>query len=92
MLDIKPSGSAMLITVRAVVEADGRLRLLEKVDQITQGGRVLVTIATSSSSEERVNSEQLYEMAGDLSLALASESALADYWDNPEEDEAWADL
>ncbi len=48
----------MLITVRAVVEEDGRLRL----------------------------------MAGDISLALVSASALADYWDNPEEDEAWADL
>ena len=28
----------------------------------------------------------------DLSLTLVSESALAEYWDNPEEDEAWADL
>lgn len=79
----------MLITVRAVVEADGRLRLLEKVDQIAQGGRVLVTIATSPGSDQ-VDIEQLY--AGDISLATASESALADYWDNPEEDEAWADL
>ena len=86
----------MLITVRAIVEKDGRLRLLEKINHIKEGGSVLVTIAASSSEEDSSDITEMFEKMdpahNDLSLKLVSESALADYWDNPEEDEAWADL
>ena len=64
-------------TVEAIVEADGRVRLLEPVELGTVR-RALVTIL--EPAEDAVN----------LS-ALLSEAALAD-WSRPEEDDAWSHL
>ncbi|CAN5867434.1 hypothetical protein BH23GEM9_BH23GEM9_29410 [soil metagenome] len=68
----------MIRTVEAVVEADGRVRLLEHV-QIPHARRALVTILDEPAED-----------AADSS-ALLSELALND-WDRPEEDEAWSHL
>lgn len=65
-------------TVEAIVEADGRVRLLEPVELGTVR-RALVTIL-EEHAEDAVN----------LS-ALLSEAALAD-WSRPEEDDAWSHL
>lgn len=68
----------MIRTFEAVVEADGRVRLLERV-HVTSTRRALVTIL-DEPAEEAVNSS-----------ALLSELALDD-WNRPEEDEAWSHL
>jgi hypothetical protein len=65
-------------TVEAIVEADGRVRLLEPVELGT-ARRALVTILDEPAEE-----------AGNLS-ALLSEAALSD-WNRPEEEEAWSHL
>jgi hypothetical protein len=65
-------------TVEAIVEADGRVRLLEPVELGTVR-RALVTIL-EEPTEDAVN----------LS-ALLSEAALTD-WSRPEEDDAWSHL
>lgn len=65
-------------TVEAIVEADGRVRLLEPVELGT-ARRALLTIL-----------EEPAEDAANLS-ALLSEAALAD-WSREEEDEAWSHL
>lgn len=64
----------MMQTVEAVLEADGRVRLLEEVE-ITGPRRVLVTILDEPDD------------APDTTLRL-SEAALDD-WNRPEEEEAW---
>lgn len=65
-------------TVEAIVEADGRVRLLEPIEP---GGarRALLTIL-DEPAEDAVNL-----------TALLSEAALED-WNRPEEDEAWSHL
>lgn len=65
-------------TIEVVVEADGRVRLLEPIEV---GGirRALLTIL-DEPPEETTNS-----------TALLSEPALGD-WNRPEEDEAWSHL
>lgn len=68
----------MIRTVEAVVEADGRIRLLEHV-RVPSPRRALVTIL-DEPAEEALNSS-----------ALLSELALDD-WNRPEEDEAWSHL
>lgn len=68
----------MLRTIEAVVEADGRVRLLEPVD-VQVPRRALLTILDEPADE-----------AANLS-ALLSEAALED-WNRPEEDEAWHHL
>jgi hypothetical protein len=69
----------MIKTVEAVIDERGNVRLLEPVHP---GGvrRALVTI--------------LEERPTDLpaETALLSETALAEDWDRPEEDEAWKHL
>lgn len=64
--------------VQAVIEPDGKVRLLEEVS-IGKARRALVTIL-----------DEAPEAAG--LTALASEPALAADWDRPEEDVAWAHL
>lgn len=64
-------------TVQAVIEPDGRIRLLEEVS-VRKARRALVTILDEETAEEFT--------------ALASEPALAADWDRPEEDAAWAHL
>ena len=68
----------MLHTVEAVLEADGRVRLLEEVE-ITGPRRVLVTILDEPGEESPALT------------ALLSEAALEDR-NRPEEEEAWRHL
>lgn len=70
----------MLKTVEAVLEKDGRLRLLEKVE-LPHARRVLVTFL-----------EEETELEGISETAVLSEAALAKDWNRPEEDEAWQHL
>lgn len=67
----------MLRTIEAVIEADGRVRLLEPV-ALTTSHRALVTVLEESG-----------DAAGAASTALLSEPALAQ-WNSAEEDGAWA--
>ena len=69
----------MIRTVEAVIDEEGNVRLLERV-QLPATRRALVTIL-----EER-------PVAGAPESALLSEAALADDWNRPEEDEAWSHL
>ncbi len=68
----------MLHTVEAIVEAGGRVRLLEDV-QVPSPRRALLTILDEPA--EAVNP-----------TALLSEPALAEDWSRPEEEEAWNHL
>lgn len=70
----------MLRTIEAVIEPDGRVRLLEAVD-LSGARRALVTVLDESAEE-----------ADRDVTALLSEPALAEDWDRPEEDAAWAHL
>ena len=67
----------MLTTVEAMIEPDGRVRLLEPV-QVPTACRALVII--------------LDEVASANETALLSERALAADWNRAEEDAAWAHL
>jgi hypothetical protein len=69
----------MIRTVEALIDEDGNVRLLEPVHPPTVR-RALVTIL-----EERPVSRI-------AESALLSERALAEDWNRPEEDEAWAHL
>jgi hypothetical protein len=67
----------MLRTIEAVIEADGRVRLLEPVE-LTTSHRALVTVLEESGDNG----------AGGIVTALLSEPALAE-WNGKEEDAAW---
>lgn len=67
----------MLRTVEAIVEKDGSLRLLERIE-LREGERALVTLL----SEDTPSAE----------AALLSQDALAEDWERQGEDEAWAHL
>ena len=67
----------MIRTVEAIIDEQGNVRLLEPVHPSTVR-RALVTIL-----EER-------PVARVSESALLSEAALAEDWNRPEEDEAWA--
>lgn len=67
----------MMKTVEAIIDAQGNVRLLERV-RPAGARRALVTI--------------LEESPGDTETALLSEAALAEDWNRPEEDEAWSHL
>jgi hypothetical protein len=69
----------MIKTVEAVIGKNGQVRLLEDIN-LPSARRALVTIL----EEEPVMSV--------AETALLSESALADDWDNPEEEAAWSHL
>jgi hypothetical protein len=68
----------MIRIVEAVVEVDGRVRLLERVE-VSGARRAVVTILDESADESR-NAD-----------ALLSEAALED-WNRAEEDETWSHL
>jgi len=68
----------MIRTVEAVVEADGRVRLLERVE-VSGARRALLTILDEPAEESSI------------ATALLSEAALED-WNRPEEAEAWSHL
>ena len=69
----------MFRTIEAVVNEDGVVQLLEAVS-VTGPRRALVMILDEEPST-RVNE-----------TALLSEAALAEDWDRPEEEAAWAHL
>jgi hypothetical protein len=69
----------MIQTIKAVVDEQGRVRLLEEV-KLSGVRRALVTIL------EEVPGSEASE------TALLSEQALAEDWERPEEDEAWSHL
>lgn len=68
----------MIQTVEAVVEADGRVRLLEDL-RVTGPRRALVTVL-----------EEPAVVPGEA--ALLAEAALAADWNRPEEGAAWSHL
>lgn len=68
----------MIQTVEAVVDADGRVRLLADV-RVSGPRRALVTVL-----------EEPAAVPGEA--ALLAEAALAADWNRPEEDAAWAYL
>lgn len=70
----------MLRTIEAIIEPDGRVRLLEAVE-LSGTRRALVTLLEEAAEEA----------AGEVT-ALLSEPALAEDWNRPEEDAAWAHL
>lgn len=64
--------------IEAITDEDGTVRLLEPV-RLPPGRRVLVVVLDEAH-------------APDDEAALLSEHALAEDWDRPEEDVAWAHL
>ena len=68
----------MLRTIEATIDKDGRVHLQQKI-QLTEAHRALVTILD----------EPAYLVA---ETALLSEAVLAEDWNRPEEDKAWANL
>lgn len=68
----------MLRTIEAVIEPDGRVRLLEPLS-LTAPHRALVTVLEESGEDDA---------EGNVT-ALLSEQALAE-WNSEEEDAAWA--
>jgi hypothetical protein len=68
----------MIRTVEAVIDERGAVRLLEPV-VLPAMRRAFVTILEEPPSSQN-------------ELALLSESALAEDWDRPEEEEAWSHL
>ena len=69
----------MIRTIEAIIDETGQVRLLEPV-QLPSSRRALVTILE----------EEPHPAISDT--ALLSEAALAEDWNRPEEDEAWAHL
>ena len=76
-----PSGRtklwARMQTVEAIIETNGEVRLVEPV-RVSSRRRALVTILEEAPSVH--------------DAALLSEAALAEDWNRPEEDAAWAHL
>jgi hypothetical protein len=70
----------MLKTVEAVLDGDGSLRLLERVE-LGHAQRVLVTFLDEQAESENASDTD-----------LLSEPALGEDWERPEEDEAWQHL
>jgi len=68
----------MLITVEAIIDPTGTVRILQPIT-ISTARRALVTILDEPVSEAS-------------EASLLSEAALAEDWLRPEEDEAWAYL
>lgn len=66
----------MLMSVEAIVEKDGAVRLKEPI-RLDHPHRAIVTIMDDSEAAE---------------TGLMSEAALARDWDRPEEDAAWSHL
>ncbi len=66
----------MIQTYEAVVDETGAIRLLQDV-ALDSPRRALVTILDESPESK-------------LEITLLSEAALAEDWNRPEEDEAWA--
>ena len=69
----------MIQTVEAIIDKNGKVRLLESVT-LPEARRALVTILEEEPAKEVSET------------ALLSEQALAEDWNRPEEDEAWLHL
>jgi len=69
----------MMKTVEAIIDEQGRVRLLEPVS-VARSRRALVTILEEAPAPDP------YE------IARLSEKALAEDWNRPEEDAAWSHL
>jgi hypothetical protein len=69
----------MIRTIEAVIDADGRVRLLEAI-RLDVARRALVTILDDAPA------------SSGMETARRSEPALARDWDRPEEDDAWSHL
>lgn len=69
----------MIQTIEAVIDKQGKVRLLQDV-RLSQERRALVTILEEKPS------------VAVSETALLSESALAEDWERPEEEEAWSYL
>ncbi len=69
----------MIQTVEAVIDEDGKVRLLQSVS-LPEARRALVTILEEAPPADVPET------------ALLSEQALAEDWNRPEEDEAWSHL
>ncbi len=69
----------MIRTIEAIIDEQGRIRLLEDVT-LPGARRALVTIFEDAP------------ILGVSETALLSEQALAEDWNRPEEDEAWSHL
>ncbi len=69
----------MIRTLEAVIDEEGSVRILENA-HLPAGRRALVTIL---EDEQGAHSAE---------TALLSEKALAEDWNRPEEDAAWAQL
>jgi hypothetical protein len=69
----------MLRTVEAVIDEHGKVHLLEAL-QLPEARKALVTILEDTPT------------MGVSEAALLSEQALANDWDQPEEDAAWSHL
>ena len=69
----------MIQTVEAVIDEDGRVRLLEDV-RLPEARRALVMILEEEPGLAAPET------------ALLSEPSLAEDWSRPEEDEAWSHL
>ena len=68
----------MIQTIEAIVDERGAVRLLEPV-KLNRRHRALVTILADEPSDAH-------------ETALLSEASLAEDWNRPEEDAAWAHL
>ncbi|HUT11340.1 MAG TPA: hypothetical protein VMY42_12645 [Thermoguttaceae bacterium] len=69
----------MLQTFEAIIDEQGKVRLLESV-RLSKSQRALVTILTDQPRTDVAEA------------ALLSERALAEDWNRPEEDAAWSHL
>jgi hypothetical protein len=69
----------MIRTLEAVIDEHGLVRLLEDI-HLPAGRRALVTVLEDEPSSHLAET------------ALLSEKALAEDWNRPEEDAAWAHL
>jgi hypothetical protein len=69
----------MIRTVEAVIDENGCVRLLEEI-HLPAGRRALVTVLEDEPIDHPAET------------ALLSEKALAEDWNRPEEDTAWAHL
>ncbi len=70
----------MIKTVEAIIDEQGIVRLLKKI-HLPSSRRALVTILDDEPASNLV-----------AETALLSEAALAEDWNKPEEDAAWAHL
>jgi hypothetical protein len=74
----------MLQTFRGIIDRNGKVKLLAPV-KLPASRQVIITILDDEPADSLLADEP-------IDLALLSESALAQDWERPEEDEAWSHL